>query len=97
MKIELKYQPSYSLGIVSLDPGETLQVEGGSMVSMSSDISIQTQARGGLLKSLGRSLLGGALPRIASMYDAKTHLEPSCLSKTSSGTWTPLAMNLSMK
>ncbi len=59
MQIELKYRPSYSLGIVQLDPGETLQVEGGSMVSMSADISIQTQARGGLLKSLGRALLGG--------------------------------------
>lgn len=59
MQIELKYRPSYSLGIVQLDPGETLQVEGGSMVSMSADISIKTQARGGLLKSLGRSLLGG--------------------------------------
>lgn len=59
MQIELKYRPSYSLGIVQLDPGETLQVEGGSMVSMSVDISIQTQARGGLLKSLGRALLGG--------------------------------------
>jgi len=57
MQIELK--PSYSLGIVQLDPGETLQVEGGSMVSMSADINIQTQARGGLLKSLGRTLLGG--------------------------------------
>ena len=59
MQIELKYRPSYSLGIVHLDPNETLQVEGGSMVSMSSDIAIKTQARGGLLKSLGRALLGG--------------------------------------
>ena len=46
MQIELKYRPSYSLGIVHLDPNETLQVEGGSMVSMSSDIAIKTQARG---------------------------------------------------
>jgi uncharacterized protein (TIGR00266 family) len=59
MKVEIKYRPSYSLGVVSLEPNEELQVEGGSMVSMSSDISIKTQARGGLLKSLGRSLLGG--------------------------------------
>ncbi len=59
MKIEIKYRPSYSLGVVTLDPNEELQVEGGSMVSMSSDVSIKTQARGGLLKSLGRSLLGG--------------------------------------
>lgn len=59
MKVEIKYRPSYSLGVVTLGPNEELQVEGGSMVSMSSDISIKTEARGGLLKSLGRSLLGG--------------------------------------
>lgn len=59
MKVEIKYRPSYSLGVVTLDPNEELQVEGGSMVSMSSDVIIKTQARGGLLKSLGRSLLGG--------------------------------------
>ena len=59
MQIELKYRPSYSLGVIKLDPGEELQVEGGSMVSMTSDVTIQTKARGGALKSLGRALLGG--------------------------------------
>ena len=59
MNVELKYRPSYSLGVVRLDPGEELYVEGGSMVSMSSDVSIETKARGGLLKSLGRAFLGG--------------------------------------
>jgi len=59
MNIELKYQPSYTLGIISLNPGEEIQVEGGSMVSMTPDVSIETKARGGLLKSLGRAVLGG--------------------------------------
>jgi len=59
MKVELKYRPSYSLGVVLLNPGEELYVEGGSMVSMSADVTVETKARGGLLKSLGRSLLGG--------------------------------------
>lgn len=59
MNIELKYQPSYTLGIITLTPGEEIQVEGGSMVSMSPDVSIETKARGGLLKSLGRAVLGG--------------------------------------
>ena len=59
MNIELKYQPSYTLGIVTLGPGEEIQVEGGSMVSMSPDVTIETKARGGLLKSLGRAMLGG--------------------------------------
>ena len=59
MNIELKYQPSYTLGIITLSPGEEVQVEGGSMVSMSPDVTIETKARGGLLKSLGRAVLGG--------------------------------------
>jgi uncharacterized protein (TIGR00266 family) len=59
MKVEIKYKPSYSLGVVTLDPREELQVEGGSMVSMSADVHIETKARGGILKSLGRALLGG--------------------------------------
>ncbi len=59
MNIELKYQPSYTLGIVTLGPSEEIQVEGGSMVSMSPDVAIETKARGGLLKSLGRAMLGG--------------------------------------
>ena len=59
MQVEIKYRPSYSLGVVNLEPGEPLHVEGGSMVSMSSDVRIETKARGGILKSLGRALLGG--------------------------------------
>jgi uncharacterized protein (TIGR00266 family) len=59
MHVDVKYRPSYSLGVVKLEPGEELQVEGGSMVSMSADVTIQTKARGGVLKSLGRALLGG--------------------------------------
>ncbi|MBD3305301.1 hypothetical protein GF348_02930 [candidate division KSB3 bacterium] len=39
--------------------GEEVQVEAGSMVSMSTGVQIQTKARGGLIKSLARSVLGG--------------------------------------
>ncbi len=59
MNIDLKYRPSYTLGIITLDPDEEIQVESGSMVSMSSEVAIETKARGGLLKSLGRAVLGG--------------------------------------
>jgi uncharacterized protein (TIGR00266 family) len=59
MEIEIKYQPSYSLGVIRLAGGEQVRVEGGSMVSMTAGISLETAATGGFLKSLGRSLLGG--------------------------------------
>ena len=61
MNIEIQYNPSYALAVVSLGAGEQIKAEGGSMVSMSSSIGIQTgQASGaGILKSLKSAFLGG--------------------------------------
>ena len=59
MQIEIRYQPSYALALVTLDAGETIQAESGAMVGMSPGLQVQTAAQGGLLKSLSRSLLGG--------------------------------------
>ena len=59
MNTEIQFGPSYSLAVVRLDAGESLQAESGSMVSMSPGIEIQTQAKGGLLGGLKRSMLGG--------------------------------------
>jgi len=59
MEIDIQYRPSFSMGIVSLAPHEEVRVESGAMVSMSSEITVETKATGGLLKSLSRSLLGG--------------------------------------
>jgi len=35
MQIEIRYQPSYALALVTLDAGETIQAESGAMVGMS--------------------------------------------------------------
>ena len=59
MRFDIAHQPSYAITTAHLDPGETLQTEGGAMVSMDPGITIETKAKGGLLKSLGRSMLGG--------------------------------------
>lgn len=59
MDIDILYKPSYSLGQISLSGGEKLQVEAGAMVSMSSGVTLETKAAGGLIKSLARSMLGG--------------------------------------
>lgn len=59
MNVEILYKPSYSLGVITLAGGEEVRVEGGAMVSMSSGITLTTGATGGILKSLGRALLGG--------------------------------------
>jgi len=59
MKIDIDYRPSYATAKVALDPGEDIVVEGGAMVAMSTDLELQTKARGGFLKSLGRATFGG--------------------------------------
>ena len=59
MQYEVKYRPSYSLALVTLEPNETIVVEAGAMVSMSPGLTVETGARGGLLSAFKRSILGG--------------------------------------
>jgi uncharacterized protein (TIGR00266 family) len=59
MQTEILYRPSYSLARVTLSPNEKIRTESGAMVSMSADLTVETQARGGLLSSLARTVLGG--------------------------------------
>ena len=59
MHVEVLYRPSYSLAMVTLDPRENIQVEGGAMVAMSPELEMKTEAKGGFLKSISRSMFGG--------------------------------------
>jgi uncharacterized protein (TIGR00266 family) len=59
MKVDVRYQPAFALAFVTLDAGESIQVEAGAMVGMSPDLAMSTEARGGLFKSLTRSIFGG--------------------------------------
>jgi uncharacterized protein (TIGR00266 family) len=58
MQVDIKYSPGYALAVCSLAPGEQIKAESGAMVSMSSNIQIETQT-GGVMKGLKRALLGG--------------------------------------
>jgi uncharacterized protein (TIGR00266 family) len=59
MDIDIQFRPSYSLAIIKLSPSERIRADKGSMVSHSEGVEVETKAEGGLLKSLGRSFLGG--------------------------------------
>lgn len=59
MQHEVLYRPSYSLLRLLMEPGEALLAEAGAMVSMTPNIQVQTQAKGGLLGGLKRAVLGG--------------------------------------
>jgi uncharacterized protein (AIM24 family) len=58
MKVDVRYGPAYALAMVNLDHKETIHVESGAMVGMSTNLEMETSARGGFLKSLGRSMFG---------------------------------------
>lgn len=59
METKILYKPSYSIAQVTLSPGEEIRAEAGAMVSMSDQVSIETKMKGGFLKALSRSVLGG--------------------------------------
>lgn len=64
MQFEVQYRPAHSLAIAHLGANETVRAEAGAMVSMTSNVQVQTQGPssqkgGGLLKGLKRAMLGG--------------------------------------
>jgi len=59
MEIEIMHRPSYSLAVARLASNERIRAEAGAMVSMSGSVTVETKAEGGILKSLGRAVLGG--------------------------------------
>lgn len=59
MQVEILYRPSYSVARVTLDRQEKIQAESGAMLAMSPNMEMETEAKGGFLKSVSRSMFGG--------------------------------------
>jgi uncharacterized protein (TIGR00266 family) len=59
MKTEIQFSPAFAMATVHLDLGEEIQAEAGAMMAMTPGIGIETSTRGGVLKGLRRSVLGG--------------------------------------
>lgn len=60
MKTEIEYGPAFATAKINLDQGESVQAGAGVLLAMSPQIEVETSARGGVLKGLKRSVLGGA-------------------------------------
>ena len=59
MRYEIKYKPSYSMLVVSLEKGETITGEAGAMTYMDTTVEPHTRKReNSLLGSLGMSIIG---------------------------------------
>ena len=59
MDYSIESGPSNSVLEITLSAGEQIVSEAGAMAWMSSNIQIETGARGGIMSSLSRSVLGG--------------------------------------
>jgi uncharacterized protein (TIGR00266 family) len=62
MQFEVQYRPAHSLATAHLQANEAVRAEAGAMVSMTSNVQVQTQGPsggGGMLKGLKRAMLGG--------------------------------------
>jgi uncharacterized protein (TIGR00266 family) len=55
---EILHQPSFSLAVLQLQAEQSIQAESGAMVSMSANIELQSQMKGGLFGALKRAAGG---------------------------------------
>lgn len=55
---EIQHGSAFSLAIVKLEPEQSIQAEAGAMVSMSGNIELQSQMKGGLMGALKRAVGG---------------------------------------
>ncbi|HYE74321.1 MAG TPA: TIGR00266 family protein [Blastocatellia bacterium] len=55
---EILHQPSFSLAVIKLEPERSINAEAGAMVSMSANVELQSQMKGGLFGALKRAVGG---------------------------------------
>ncbi|HEU4869839.1 MAG TPA: TIGR00266 family protein, partial [Pyrinomonadaceae bacterium] len=55
---EVLHQPSFSLAVLKLQAEQSIQAESGAMVSMSANIELQSQMKGGFLGAIKRAAGG---------------------------------------
>lgn len=55
---EVLHQPSFALAVVRLEAEQSIQAESGAMVSMSANVELQSQMKGGVMGALKRAVGG---------------------------------------
>jgi uncharacterized protein (TIGR00266 family) len=82
MQVQIRHQPSFAVARLMLAPGEPAQVEAGAMMATSYGMHVQAAAQGGIMKGLGRAVLGGE------SFFVSTYTAPQ------NGGWVDVAANL---
>ena len=55
---EILHQPSFSLAVLQLQPEQSIQAESGAMVSMSANVELQSEMKGGVFGAIKRAAGG---------------------------------------
>lgn len=55
---QVLHQPSFSLAVLQLQPEQAIQAESGAMVSMSANVELQSQMKGGIFSAIKRAAGG---------------------------------------
>lgn len=55
---EIQHQPSFSLAVIQLQPEQAILAEAGAMVSMSANVELQTEMKGGFFGAIKRAAGG---------------------------------------
>ncbi len=58
---DIKYQGAFALAVVTLQPEQSILAEAGAMVSMSGNVELQSQMKGGLMGALKRAVGGESM------------------------------------
>jgi uncharacterized protein (TIGR00266 family) len=59
LKYEIRYKPAFATLFATLNPGDSITAEAGSMTSMDGKLTIQTQFSGGFISGIIKKFLGG--------------------------------------
>jgi len=89
--VRVEYGSSFALAIVTLQSEQTIQAESGAMVSMSANVELQSQVKGGLMGALKRSVVGESV--FISSFTAHQGPGEVTLAPPSPGSITSLALN----
>jgi uncharacterized protein (TIGR00266 family) len=80
---EIQYQPSFSLVIIQLQPEQAILAEAGAMVSMSANVELQSEMKGGFFGALKRA--AGGESAFVSTFTARNGPGEVCLAPGSPG------------
>jgi uncharacterized protein (TIGR00266 family) len=91
---EIQYQPSFSLVVIQLQPEQSILAEAGAMVSMSANVELQSEMKGGFFGAIKRA--AGGESAFVSTFTARGGPGEVCFAPGAPGDIAALELNNQM-